>query len=1357
MNVELRFIYKGDVPVKNNNFNNYTKYWSGATITTSADIFPNLNNTDTTQTIPLISGWTFDNGYMRSDVGATDYIYQTIDTIETETGKTYNVYFQVSGMPENNGNYITPYLYGNAGTPVYTSGVYKQAIKISQTGTTIQFNPTSGFTGGFTNVYITPLTSSYLPIDLYDEKDQFNLTFQIATSIADKGATYSKTIRLPGSANNNKTFSMLLDESVFQDLTAISTTGAVFLNKKIDAGIYQDTVELITGYFELTVVIKQDLGKIEYEGTFYSTSKNLAATLGDKLLIGNAPTYPTYEQNYDLDFSEYNHQFNWANIHGSWTNNNYKNSVGYYYPLIDYANISSGNIYRVENFKPSIYVKQVWDKIFEKAGFSYQSNFINSDFFKHLVIPQGNQTREWDLAFNNSRFQIGREGDFYGIHYLNMMAPVWEDIRFNTSSPTGLHPSCFDNGNNFQVTGSTDNPYEDNCPPANAWTVQSSGAWEMCLHHRYDISYEGLAGPTTNINKSGNLLKVFHRVVRRRAGQDFTLMESEYWHRIPAGDYPVTDGKLSLLGPEIWSSSAYTWYGDLNVEEEFLYTGDQIFSQMALDIRGFIRASGSNLRMVTRETDETNGLTPITEFHNTPIKKNFYFPLSRVYVNDCLPGQTKQIDFIKSIANKFNLTFAESKDNSRCLIIEPFDDFYYTGYTNYVDWTSKMDIARDKTIERIPYLLDKDISFNLKPDSSDINLKEYSDLVSEEFGDKLVKNIYYSEGEEKIDDIFSSSMTGKLGDTTYLVPKIFSEQDEYTGWPTDSNYNTRFLYREFLQDSAFPQLIIEAYNPLYQGSGTTEDGGANMNPGNPGQPAATGNTMIHQVLTSHPYAGFQDNPYRPTIDLNYGVAYYYTSQYNTANNLTWIYWRKKIAMYMDINSKLVTAYFRLNPTDIATLDWRKKILVDGNYYWLNKIQDWNPDQWCKVELLQLSNLDPSVYYSSDSWNVSGGEVDGTGLPGTGNGTGTGTDTPRGSGAVKSTRQNRVINLQSPMPSLYYELNNVNNSGYTTDTTLFTGYTYVDKRNYFPKDANGIVIGESNNISNNTFIVQGTSNVVLSNNSSVLSGDNNVIRQNNTTLIGSKGNDIGVSNTILIGSNSNYSYYPYTTGGTVTDTGDTKTSILINSHNNTINDSKAVLLSSSDNKFATGITDGFLILTTGKTITTNNKVYIKDKDWDEMADKTYVYNATTGITITINNNTDDYVLTATGTGNTISGESKLKFNSSLILGASFSPTLTTITATNTKLNDTHHTVIVSGVTTITLQAAASFPNRIYYIKKIGAGNMTLNTDIGSDRIYVTSTENGTSYTISTDGVAVIVQSDGISRWYVLAYTDRSTPP
>ena len=137
------------------------------------------------------------------------------------------------------------------------------------------------------------------------------------------------------------------------------------------------------------------------------------------------------------------------------------------------------------------------------------------------------------------------------------------------------------------------------------------------------------------------------------------------------------------------------------------------------------------------------------------------------------------------------------------------------------------------------------------------------------------------------------------------------------------------------------------------------------------------------TVSTYPYAGHLDNPVTPTEDLNFGIpreVYYViaqTDQY-TDKNLYNKYYRQFIAEISDRNSKILTAYFYLTPVDILTLDFQNKIYIDGQYYRLNKVFDYNPivTTVTKCELLKIKE---GVPFTATTKKVYGGGDVGIGV------------------------------------------------------------------------------------------------------------------------------------------------------------------------------------------------------------------------------------------------------------------------------------------------------------------------------------------------------------------------------------------
>jgi len=102
-----------------------------------------------------------------------------------------------------------------------------------------------------------------------------------------------------------------------------------------------------------------------------------------------------------------------------------------------------------------------------------------------------------------------------------------------------------------------------------------------------------------------------------------------------------------------------------------------------------------------------------------------------------------------------------------------------------------------------------------------------------------------------------------------------------------------------------------------------------------------------------------DDPTNPTVSLDFGVPreiYWETGHY-TDNNLYNKYYKQFLEETLNIGSRIVSGKFNLTRADIASLDFRNTIYIDGINYRLNKITDYDPniDKLTDVELIKIKN------------------------------------------------------------------------------------------------------------------------------------------------------------------------------------------------------------------------------------------------------------------------------------------------------------------------------------------------------------------------------------------------------------------
>ena len=217
---------------------------------------------------------------------------------------------------------------------------------------------------------------------------------------------YSQTFRIPGQGDNVKFF-----EDVY------SVNGSSFdATKAAESWILSDGFLFTVGNLTLKSVIKNEqYNIIEYEVLFMGDTSTFASDVGDAYMN-------------EIDTSELNHPLTYANVTSSWgatagATAGFKNG-DVLYPLIEWgyqydsANVPTqvtlSNGYPkgstgpapagsftagttggldLKQLKPSTRVKWIWDKIFEEAGYTYTSNFIDSNLFDRLYFVSDNIAR----------------------------------------------------------------------------------------------------------------------------------------------------------------------------------------------------------------------------------------------------------------------------------------------------------------------------------------------------------------------------------------------------------------------------------------------------------------------------------------------------------------------------------------------------------------------------------------------------------------------------------------------------------------------------------------------------------------------------------------------------------------------------------------------------------------------------------------------------------------------------------------------------------------------------------------------------------------------------------------------------
>jgi hypothetical protein len=502
------------------------------------------------------------------------------------------------------------------------------------------------------------IVSQTWDVDLYD-----SVPMPINKSIVDirepdkRQSDYSKSLTIPGTANNHSIFSAIFN----LDRATINTSTLNFNpdfnpNLKADAILYRKGIPQLTGYIQLASIKNVD-GAIEYECVIIGKFANLFQDLGELSLT-------------ELDLSDYNHVWNKTNVENSWETSIIKNGTtyvnfnasaqpdgsGYVYPLIDRGNsvTLAENDYNFGTMYPSVYAKQVVDSIFSGAGYRYESNFFNSQRFKNLIIPfcggefrmTGAEVEDRTFLMTNSTGLSFTSSDQY-------RSNVYK-IAFNT------------NGNDTNPSGVSTTNHEWTCPAG--------------LNGKYRFAIEG----GINITGTGTGFCKFNFGIRvNRGGTVLSQIATDY--------------RTAAVGNS----------GTIKLESGLfdIQAGDKVYA-----VAYYESYVGANATLFTLNFD--TGF----ELYSNPDAN--YQEGQTIDIVSALPEKTKQTEFLQYLIKMFNLYVEVDQIDKKKLIIEPRDEFYTD---TLVDLTEYLDVSQELEIKPMGLLDFRVFEMSYKTDSDEFN------------------------------------------------------------------------------------------------------------------------------------------------------------------------------------------------------------------------------------------------------------------------------------------------------------------------------------------------------------------------------------------------------------------------------------------------------------------------------------------------------------------------------------------------------------------------------------------------------------------------------------------------------------
>jgi len=555
-------------------------------------------------------------------------------------------------------------------------------------------------------------------LDVFEDEDlkiSNNVTglFDIGVLPSD----FTRQITLPGTKVNNAFFEHVYDISIENPFLFAT-------NVKVPCYLDFNGVYLINGYMQLNKVnMYQSKAVDSYEVTIFGTLSSFGK------IINN--TYLT-----DLtSLSKYNHTSSYNNITASWTGSLFGGDI--VYPLADYGSgyqFTQGQYelfgmddvngaLSVQNFKPAIRVKAVLDAIFEGAGYTYSSSFMNQDWVQnvYMIANYGLKYPEYagiDLETYGKIKVAAISGS--GMTDLNLASGSWVTLPwYNKISD----PQNFYNGGAYTVdkrtrlSGVLNLNLNVSCSVNNMpGTLSANGTFQIRMLE---------TGSSTPYSTQAlqSYIFFFDQLQASRGNnginQNFELATQFLMDDIPTGSYYF------------------------QVRQSPNFASPTELPKVTVDPNG-----------TTRSYLEIKEVKQAADGRVLDIPSNMPFATQGI----------KQIDFIIALQRKFHLVIYPDKTKPNNFIIETFNNWYNKGrvasFDNYIDLNQKWDVtpANNLAVNKLNFgdTLDQDYLS-----------QQFSKAANREYGKSYYTDLqnFYSQGTLEVKTTLASTPLVKIAGT----------------------------------------------------------------------------------------------------------------------------------------------------------------------------------------------------------------------------------------------------------------------------------------------------------------------------------------------------------------------------------------------------------------------------------------------------------------------------------------------------------------------------------------------------------------------------------------------------------------
>lgn len=594
----------------------------------------------------------------------------------------------------------------------------------------------------------------------------------------------------------------------------------------------------------------------------------------------------------------------------------------------DIDDFGAGPRFYIDKLPPAIQLRTILSNIFRKAGFYWESEFLDSVYFRRIFMT----LMDWDTSiykmpiivpnniYNGDAFKIAPlAGTTTGTPYVTNQWPQYSMFQeyndyYLASDGSSVTGPAVANGSWAMYFDGTQTDFYEFTPPS---TAQYQVTFRAYFDAPYTAEVEfmlGIYNTSTGYTMSGYTLTPLS--INNNVGE---YIEVTWTGNLsPDWSYVPVIGMTSISGDD---------YVQLNFGSTTLINGAKFECTVLPQFVG-TTTYGSTI-------DPSQGIDP----------------------------ELKQSDFLKDIIQRFNLVVVNDKDDPQKIYIEPFKDFVGTG--EVLKWDSKIDTEKEEYLKPTSDLMTQEILFTDK-ESGDF----YNKFVKE----NLPENNVYGKYERVNTNIFAKK--GKLTNSPVFAPFIVDRVNTAFGSGEYSSEIHNFLvYHRVSYNDEGAEVMVKQPHKLFYYSGT------------PTQLDTTWFGMTLEFINQSNYNQYNieydkyplctayelSNTGLPNVSIQdtRSLHWHYDRNAWIQQSSVWNgfvgtiqgtlyneYYKDYLGEIYNENSRLLELNIYLTPTDIFQFSWKNLIYLHQTYWRVLKIHNYQAgtETSTKVTLIKVPDL-----------------------------------------------------------------------------------------------------------------------------------------------------------------------------------------------------------------------------------------------------------------------------------------------------------------------------------------------------------------------------------------------------------------